>query len=577
MAKILGTLGSDHLTGTNRADLIEGEADLDLAVLPTWDAQGLLLANDGQGHVAATTTRYGETLVHRSAAGDIDGDGDVDVVGPTEEASIATFLNDGNGNLSAGVAIPGVGGVGWQVSLADLDRDSDLDLVNSTADGGPTVVLINDGHGSFTDNGTRLYHNHSIGSALADLDGDGDPDLFVNDNRGPSKVYLNDGTGHFVDTGQALSEYGATFAPGLGDFDSDGDVDALQITGAWDADSVVHVWQNMGGSQGGTAATFAEVAAIAVPDGDPQHQARRLDVGDVDGDGDLDAVVTRLNNPALVLFNQGGDQHGTQGTFAFGATGFGTSWADFVKLFDVDRDGDLDVAMGTGSYTSIYLNDGHGKFADSGMDLPNAANIVAADFDLAGGDDVLSGGGGADTINGRAGNDTLDGGSGADQISGGAGADTILGGTGRDVLYGDSAGWEPAGAGGSDSIDGGEGKDTIIGGGFADTLTGGSGNDLFVYTSASESAATTPDRIMDFEGAGRAMRDLIDLSDIYTGDLRFVGKAAFTDVGEVRVVASGEDTLVQVNLSGDNAPDMVIEVHDGATGPGHWVVADFIL
>ncbi|MDH4386241.1 MAG: calcium-binding protein, partial [Caulobacter sp.] len=88
------------------------------------------------------------------------------------------------------------------------------------------------------------------------------------------------------------------------------------------------------------------------------------------------------------------------------------------------------------------------------------------------------------------------GGAGADQLTGGSGNDDLRGGAGQDILVG------------------GAGADRIEGGLDADTLTGGAGNDIFVFgynTPRSDSSPSTIDIITDFEGAGVAGGDKIDL------------------------------------------------------------------
>jgi hypothetical protein len=124
--------------------------------------------------------------------------------------------------------------------------------------------------------------------ALADLDGDGDLDLFAQilataDGFGPGPtgmVLLNDGAGRFRDAGQRLGDaVGASVA--LGDMDGDGDVDALvgHRRGA-------AVWINQGGAQGGEAGRFAGSERAVAGD-----RTRHVVLADLEGDGDLDAVL----------------------------------------------------------------------------------------------------------------------------------------------------------------------------------------------------------------------------------------------------------------------------------------------
>jgi Ca2+-binding RTX toxin-like protein len=136
-------------------------------------------------------------------------------------------------------------------------------------------------------------------------------------------------------------------------------------------------------------------------------------------------------------------------------------------------------------------------------------------------------------FDGKGGNDIIKGGAGVDTILGGVGNDTILGNNGNDILQGDT------------------GKDT---------MTGGLGNDTFKFTLKTHSAAshTLADVIMDFDDKGN---DKIDLAGIYGPKLSYIGAAAFTKVGQVRVNdIAGPDVIVEVNLSGSLASDFAIRL-----------------
>jgi Hemolysin-type calcium-binding repeat (2 copies). len=154
--------------------------------------------------------------------------------------------------------------------------------------------------------------------------------------------------------------------------------------------------------------------------------------------------------------------------------------------------------------------------------------------------------------------------------SGGAGNDTLFGNGNWDLLDGGA---------GNDSLDGGGGIDVLVGGTGADTLTGGGSDDTFDYNFTLDSPAGVGQRdvITDFTGIGAAAGDVIDLQDVYAGVMTFIGGADFSAAGQARVVASGTDTLIQVNTSGTSGAEMEILVQDGAVLPNQWVAADFLL
>ena len=258
----------------------------------------------------------------------------------------------------------------------------------------------------------------------------------------------------------------------------------------------------------------------------------------------------------------------------------------------------------------VWFSHGHAN-GGSGNDTINGG--LAGDHAFGGngndvmsgidGDDNYAGGAGDDTINGGVGNDNLQGGDGNDSLIGGTGDDLMNGGLGNDRMSGDTgndtmtgdAGKDTflAGAGndsvnggfGNDSLRGDSGRDTLVGGVGNDTLQGGANQDLlqgetgadqFRYIAVSESTATAMDTISGFElGVDDISLSTIDAKPLVAGDqaFAFIGTAAFTAVGQVRIVESGGSTRVEVNTVGTSGAEMVILI-DGVTG---LLATDFIL
>lgn len=186
-----------------------------------------------------------------------------------------------------------------------------------------------------------------------------------------------------------------------------------------------------------------------------------------------------------------------------------------------------------------------------------AANVLTSN--AAG--SALSGNGGNDTLRGGIGADSLDGGEGRDIVVGGGGNDRLNGGTDNDKLTGDN---------GNDTLIGGGGNDQLSGGNGRDNLSGGAGSDLFVFKSVVESRGANSDRIVDFRvdpTVGAAFIDRIDVRDIdamtaATGNqaFTFIGTAAFTAEGQIRVEQRGADTLVTFNTSGNSGAEMQLSL-----------------
>ena len=111
------------------------------------------------------------------------------------------------------------------VVLGDVDADGDLDMVVANQNQG-NRIYFNDGDGSFTDSGQSLDEDSSQSVALADIDGDGDLDMVVANQNQANLIYLNDGLGNFSDSGQALAE-NDSYSVALADIELDGDIDMV--------------------------------------------------------------------------------------------------------------------------------------------------------------------------------------------------------------------------------------------------------------------------------------------------------------------------------------------------------------
>ena len=120
------------------------------------------------------------------AAGDINGDGLVDLFVCGMEKANALYLNRGNWKFEDITENAGVACRGWRLSgalFSDTDADGDLDLILTSLRDGRDFLFINDGHGKFSENLETQWvfspRGGSVGAATADVDGDGDIDIYM--------------------------------------------------------------------------------------------------------------------------------------------------------------------------------------------------------------------------------------------------------------------------------------------------------------------------------------------------------------------------------------------------------------
>ncbi len=361
---------------------VDGDGDPD-ALLANAFTSNLLYLNDGTARFTDVTHRAPEETdsAFDVVTGDLDGDGRLDVA-QAGGASVEIFLSDGASGFVDGSAGLPFGVLGTTLALGDVDGDLDLDLVVgrrlTIGTGGQLFLLLNGGNAQFTDASAQLPNVPTLPNALAlgDVDGDGDLDLYVaNDTGLNDALYLNAGNGTFADaSGQIPANSGTPSDVALGDVDGDGDLDAL----------LSHVGQNRLLLNNGSG-TFADATGQLPADNDDTFA---LELVDVDGDADLDVVFASYTAPDRIATNDG------TGVFTDATAALFPPGVDLgrgVVAGDFDGNGAIDL-YGTGS--TLLVNTGVGVFVDASFLLPSfevgfTSFGAAFDYDVDGDVDLL--------------------------------------------------------------------------------------------------------------------------------------------------------------------------------------------
>ncbi len=443
-----------------------------------------LLLGDGHGGFRDGTAEMFPNGVPRTvqareiSIADLNGDGRADAwiadhgydTNPFPGAPDTVVLTQANGTVRTPTSgeYATISDFTHSVAFGDVDGDGDTDVLlgNQMTQGSPNgpVLLLNNGAGGMTAATGKLPPAIASGVdtvttiLFADLNGDGATDLITGQagfsgTTNPNRIYFNDGHGGFNGTriiDLPASPLANVASPGGAQRPSAYDIQAADLNGDGRMDLVV-LW-----TRGDFVGAYAQILIQDAAGNFNDETAARLSQPNPEGQGTpLFADLSDFNNdgkPDLLIRRQVGNQLSTlylnDGTGKFGAGQSVGSEGSVVVAVDLDRDGDLDLAeyaysQPDGQKFGAYLQTG----------TPTTATRWGTDAA-----DTLLGSDAADTIFARIGDDWITGGKGNDTIDGGLGFD-------RAMFSGTRAGYTVASQGGTITVADGtasrDGTDTL--------------------------------------------------------------------------------------------------------------------
>lgn len=307
-----------------------------------------------------------------SEMGDMDNDGDMDVVSVSRAGEVVLYENNGNNIFNNVVYIEdhiGINTENHSVAVGDINGDGLLDIVTAPSYPSASVfVYYNFGDFDFfkEDINSTYFSGSDTRMYIADIDSDNDNDIVTN-TSGRMIILVNNGSSEFTEYTFIISG-GYSYDYRIADLNGDNLLDVISAS----QNKLSYYIQ-------GSNYSFAENNILP-------YGFTSLDIADIDSDGHLDIVASRISTSDIYLLYNDGSNYFTGNSIYTGTS---------VNLADMDGDGDEDLvyinssdnqASGLQYRFSVILNDGTIDLAND-----NAISIADYAFDVSTSDDLSFG------------------------------------------------------------------------------------------------------------------------------------------------------------------------------------------